>query len=185
MVYDSKPIDPEKTPKTEADQVNLWQQRISIAKKCHDDWVEESGAKRFCEEYKGKFDLYFMGRNRRIPVPPINEIFAYVQSDVATTYNRDPYITVNPKSGTVTGAKLWEVTLNYEWRELRTKEQIELEIIEKDLVGYAFHKVGHTVNSEGSGEQTKIISEKLYSTRVDWRDVFWNVGSRRPPYDCQ
>ena len=185
MVYDAATVDEAKKPKTEADDVGLWQQRLSIAKKAHDEWVDTSGAKRFCEEYKGKFDLAFMGRHGKIPVPPINEVFSYVQSDVAVTYNRDPYITVNPKAGTVRGAKLWEVWLNYQWRELRTKEELELEIIDKNLVGYAFHKVGHTVTSVGSEEQLKILSEKLYSTRVDWRDVFWNVGARRPPYDCQ
>ena len=185
MVYEATTIDAEKKPKTEAEEVGLWQQRISISKKCHDEWVESSGAKRFCEEYKGNFDLSFMGRKGKIKIPPINEVFAYVQSDVAQTYNRDPYITVNPRSGTVKGAKLWEVWLNYVWREHRTKEELELEIIDKDLAGYAFHKTGHSVDSVGTNEQLKIVSEKLYSTRVDWRDVLWNIGSRRPPYDCQ
>lgn len=165
-----------------------WQQRLAIAKKAHEEWVQESGAKRFCEEYRGDFKgtgVSFYRRGAKIPVPPINEVFAYVQSDVATTYNRDPYITVNPKAGTVKAAKLWEVWINAEWRRLSVKEEMELEIIDKDLVGYSFHKVGHTVNSVGSGETLKIVDEKLYSTRVDWRDVFWNVGARRPPYDCQ
>lgn len=179
---------PQKPPATESEEVNRWHQRISIAKKVHEDWVQESGAKRFCDEYKGDFKnsgVTFYRRGAKVPVPPINEVFAYVQSDVATTYNRDPYLTVNPKAGTVKAAKLWEVWINYEWRRLRVKEEMELEIIDKDLVGYAFHKVGSTVDSVGSGETLKILNERLYSTRVDWRDVFWNIGSRRPPYDCQ
>lgn len=187
MVYDAPVVDTKGNQKSEAEQVGLWQQRISISKKCHDDWVTSSGAKRFCEEYKGDFSnagVNFYRRGTKVPVPPINEVFAYVQTDIAQTYNRDPYLTVNPKAGTVKGAKLWEVWLNYEWRELKTKEELELEIIDKDLVGYAFHKVGHTVNSEGSGEELKILSESIYSTRVDWRDMFWNLGARRPPKDC-
>jgi len=185
MVYEMTPTEDKKTPKTEAESVALWQQRLSIARKSLDEWVDESGAKRFCDEYKGKFDLNLLGRNRKIEVPPINEVFSYVQTDIAQTYTRDPYITVNPKAGTVKSAKIWEAWMNYQWRELKTKEEMELEIIDKDLVGYAFHKVGHTVNSIGSDEQLKIISQKLYSTRVDWRDMLWNVGSRRPPFDCQ
>lgn len=182
-------IDAEKKPKTEAEEVALWQQRISIARKEHDDWATSSGAKRFCNEYKGDFSdngkVFFYSRGKKFEVPPINEIFAYVQADIAQTYNRDPYITVNPKAGSVKAAKIREVWLNYDWRELKIKEEMELEVIDKDLVGYAWHKVGHAVQSVGSGDQTKILSQQLYSTRVDWRDVLWNIGSRRPPFDCQ
>lgn len=170
---------------SEAKEVKLWHERISMAKKAKDAWSDQSGAKRFEAEYKGKFDISFQGSRGKIPVPPINEVFAYVQSDIASTYNRDPYISVNPKAGTVKGAKLWEAWINYEWRELQTKEELELEIIDKDLVGSAWHKVGHAVSSIGTGEKLKILSEKLYSMRVDWKDVYWNIGSRRPPKDCQ
>lgn len=184
MVYEMTPTDEKKQPKTEAESVALWQQRISIARKAHDEWVQESGAQRFCDEYKGKFD--FTTRRIKQPVQPINEVFSYVQTDIAQTYNRDPYITVNPKpGGTVKSAKIWETWINYQWRELKTKEEMELEIIDKDLIGFAWHKVGHTVQSVGSDEQLKIISQSLYSTRVDWRDILWNIGSRRPPMDCQ
>ena len=170
---------------TKSKEVSLWHERIGNAKKSQENWADESGATRFEKEYKGKFDIVFHARNKKVPIPPINEVFSYVQADVATTYNRDPYITVNPKAGTVLGAKLREVKLNYWWRELKTKEEIECEIIDKDLVGYAWHKVGYAVNSIGTGEQLKIASEKLYSMRLDWRDVLWNIGSMRPPMDCQ
>lgn len=187
MVYETvvEPTEDKKAPKTLEEEVARWQQRVSIAKKCHDEWVDESGAKRFCDEYKGKFNIFFQSRKKPIPVPPVNDVFAYVQSDIAAMYNRDPYISVVPKAGTVLGAKLREVWLNYEWRELKIKEELELEIIDKDLVGYAIHKDGHTVQSVGTGEQLKILDQSLYSMRVDWRDIFWNVGARRPPYDCQ
>lgn len=162
-----------------------WTDRITIAKKEAEDWEQKSGARRFCDEYNGKFDsVAFYGAKGMIPVPPINEVFAYVQADIASTNNRDPYLSVNPKTGTVQGAKLWEVALNQEWRTLRTKEELELEIIDKDLVGFGWHKVGIGIESEGEGDQLKILKEGLYSMRVDWRDVIWNIGSRRPPKDC-
>lgn len=162
-----------------------WMDRITIAKKSHEQWEQDSGAKRFVDEYNGKFDgVAFYGLKGQIPVPPINEVFAYVQSDIAATNNRDPYISVNPKTGTVQMAKLLEVALNQEWRTLRTKEELELEIIDKDLVGFGWHKVGMGIESEGDGDQLKIVKEGLYSMRVDWKDVVWNIGSRRPPKDC-
>jgi len=160
-----------KVTKGEAKEVSLWHERISIAKKDQERWNEDSGAKRFIKEYEGDYGIVFHSRNKKVPIPPINEVFSYVQSDIATTFNRDPYLSVNPKAGTVKGAKLWEAILNYYWRHLKTKEEIEYEIIEKDLVGYGWHKVGKT--SDG----------KLYSNYLCYKDVLWNVGSKRPPVD--
>lgn len=169
----------------EAKEVSLWQERISMAKRDQGRWADESGAEKFIREYSGDYGIVFHMRNRNVPIPPINEVFAYVQSDIATTYNRDPYITVNAKAGTTKGAALWEVILNYNWRELKTKEELEYEIIDKDLVGYGFHKVGYAVNSIGKDETLKIDGEKLYSAWLSWRDVIWNIGSKRPPIDSR
>ena len=167
-------------------EVGLWHERISISKKSQESWSEDSGVNRFIKEYKGEYGISLKTRNGSVKVPPINEVFAYTQNDVASTYNRDPYISVNPKStGSILGAKLREARLNYWWRELKIKEEIEYEIIDKDLAGLAWHKVGYAVNSVGTGEQLKIEDERLYSMWVDWKDVFWNVGSQRPPKDCQ
>lgn len=175
----------ERVPKSEAKEVALWQERIGMAKKAHDTWSDESGAKRFIREYKGHYDIVFHTRNRKVPIPPINEVFSYVQSDIATTYNRDPYITVNATAGSVRGAAFWETILNYYWRELKQKDELEYEIIDKDLVGFGWHKVGWAVQSIGSGEKLKIENEKLYSNYLGWKDVLWNIGSKRPPKDCE
>lgn len=171
--------------KTTKDRANLWHERVSIAKQSCEDWAENSGAKRFLKEYKGDYGITFKTRTASVQVPAINEVFAYVQADVATTYNRDPYITVNAKSGTTQGAALWEVILNYYWRELQTKEEIEYEIIEKDLVGFAWHKVGYAVDSYIEQDQLKIKNENLYSNYLCWKDVVWNIGATRVPKDCQ
>lgn len=165
----------ESTPKqSESKDVGLWHERIDIAKKAQEQWAKESRVDKFIKEYKGKFELRFGTSRGDIDVPPINEVFAYVQSDLATTYNRDPYIAVNPKAGSPRGAAFWEVILNYYWRELKTKDEIEFAIIDKDLVGYAWHKVGYNPDI-GS----------IYSNWINWKDVFWNVGSKRAPNDCQ
>lgn len=173
-----------KDPKTPQESVKLWHERVSIARQGNEDWARTSGADRFTEEYNGKFSIFFNGLKGQIPVPPINEIFAYVQSDLATTYNRDPYLSVNPKAGTVKGAKLWETIINYYWRHLKTKSEVEPELIDKDLVGYGMHKTGWEVESEGAQEEMRIVKEGLYSARVDWKDIVWNFGAKKPPYDC-
>jgi hypothetical protein len=155
-----------------AKDVALWLERIQITSKAQNDWADQSGAKRFIKEYKGDYGIMFHTRLKKVPIPPINEVFAYVQSDIAMTYNRDPYISVNAEAGTTKGAALWEVILNYYWRKLEIKEEIEHEIIDKDLVGYGWHKVGMT--SDG----------KLYSNWLKWDDVVWNLNAKRPPVDC-
>lgn len=161
-----------KVSKDEQKEVGLWHERISITKKEQEQWAGDSGAKRFLKEYEGDYGIVFFARNRQVPIPPINEVFSYVQSDIATTFNRDPYIEVNAEAGTTKGAALWEVILNYYWRVLKIKEEIEYEIIEKDLVGYGWHKTGS--NKDG----------KPYSNYVCWDEVLWNIGSKRPPVDC-
>lgn len=168
---------------SEAKAVALDQERISIAKKDQERWADESGAKRFVKEYEGDYGIVFHGRKQRFKVPPINEVFSYVQADISSTYNRDPYITVNAEAGTPKGAALWEVIINYQWRKLRIKEEIEFEIIDKDVVGHAWHKTGNAVYSVGSGDQLK-VDQKLYSRWMDWKDVVWNIGATRPPDDC-
>lgn len=170
---------------TEKQQVSLWHERIKIAKKAQEDWAQKSGADRFIEEYNGKFKaVVFHTSKGDIPVPPINEVFSYCQADLANTYNRDPHISVNPKAGTVKAAKLWEVILNYWWRKLKSKNEIEPEIIDKNLVGYAFHKVGTEPLAGEDGEVVDTRDTGLYSKRVNWRDLVWNVGAKNPPDDC-
>lgn len=175
----------ESRSKAESKEVGLWMERIDLGKKELERFAEDSGANRFVKEYRGDFGLVFQGRTRKIPVPPINEVFAYVQADIATTYNRDPYITVNATAGTPKGAALWETIVNYWWRKLNSKEELEYEILDKDLIGYAWHKVGHNVSSIGKDDALEIKEERLFSNWVNWRDVIWNIGAKRPPHDCQ
>lgn len=174
----------ENEPMTEAQHVALWHERIKIAKKCQEDWARNSGADRFIEEYNGKFkSVVFHTSKGDIPVPPINEVFSYCQADLSNTYNRDPHISVNAKAGTTKAAKLWEVILNYWWRKLKSKNEIEPEIIDKNLVGYAFHKVGAEPLAGDDGQPLDARETGLYSKRVNWRDLLWNIGSKNPPED--
>lgn len=172
-----------KPPKTLPEEVQRWQERISLAKKDLETWSESSGAKRFLKEYEGDYGVVLW---RNIKAPAINEVYAYVESSVANLYFRDPYIAVNPKkSGSIAGAAIWEAWMNYQWREMKTKEEIELEIKDCELVGFGWHKTGMAIESEGTGETLKIMKQDMYSSRLSWRDVYFNLNSVRPPYDCQ
>lgn len=157
-------------------QVKRWHDRIATAKKWRDRKAQEYGWERFISEYKGNYDVVLGTNERRFKAPPINQVFAMVQTDIAYLYFRDPYITLRPtKAATVKGAAILEAAVNYYWRTLNQKEEVESQLIDADIVGHAWNKDGYYVKNGGE--------EGMYSMKVSWRDIVFNVGSRRPPYD--
>jgi hypothetical protein len=161
-------------------QVNRWQDRINVSRKWRDSVAEENRWNTFLDELKGKYDVV-LGNTY---VPPINEMFAYKDSILSNLFYRDPYIAVNPKrNASIEGAYILEAAVNYYWRELKIKEEIELQITDVLFVGHAWNKVGMNVKTSGSGEQLKLEKDQLFSTRVSWRDMFMNVGCQKPPKD--
>ncbi len=172
------------TPKklTVPQKISRWHERIQTALKYRDRVSDEQGWERFLEEYEGNYDVVL----GNIACPPINEVYSYVQSSISGLYHRDPYLAVNPRKGsTIKAAKLLEVGVNYYWRILRNKQEIELEIVDAELPGHAWHKTGSTVELTGTPEDPSIKSESLYSMRVSWKDIVFSLGSRRPPEDCR
>lgn len=170
--------------RSQKDIVSEWQDKITTAKRFRDRKAEEFGWERFIKEYKGKYDVSLGSRRARISVPPLNHVFSYVQSDIASMYFRDPYITVVPgKRGEAKRAALWEVALNYYWRALKIKREIKSQMVDADLVGHAWNKDGYYLETEGDEEDFKIKSEQLYSMKVSWRDVVFNVSSINAPVD--
>lgn len=156
--------------------VKQWQDRIATARKWRDRKAQEYGWERFISEYKGNYDVFLGSGENKFKAPPINQVFAMVQTDISYLYFRDPYITLRPtKSATAKGAAILEAAINYYWRTLNQKEEIESQLIDADLVGHAWNKDGYYFHGKDD--------EGLYSMKVSWRDVIFNVGSRRPPYD--
>jgi hypothetical protein len=156
--------------------------QINIARKYRDRILDDMGVQRFVKEYGGEYDV----RLGNVVVPPINEVWAYVQTLISVIYAKDPYIAVNAqKNGTIKGAALLETAVNYYQRVLRSKEEYELEIMDTILAGHAWHKTGISVKTVDVSGDRKIASEKFYSNRLSYRDVVFNIGSIRPPYDCQ
>lgn len=167
---------------SELSEVRRKLDRIQVAKKYRDRVLEDLGVDRFIEEYNGVYNVTVSG----VPVPPINEVYAFVQTSLANLFNKDPYITVNPqKTSSIKGAAILEVVCNYYKRLLRTKEEFELELMDCLLAGHAWHKTGIKVETIGTGVDTKIKSESFYSNRVPFKDIVFNIGSQRPPLDCR
>lgn len=174
-------VDTDQKPKNEKEEVKQWLDRVTIARRYRDRVQDELGVSRFVKQYLGTYDV----RLGNIMVPAINDVFAYTQALIAGLYNKEPYIAVNArKTGTVKGAHILEVAVNYYWRELKIKEENELELMDVTLAGDAWHKTAYLAQSIGTGETLKLKSEKIYSNRVSYKDIVYNIGSRKAPKDC-
>lgn len=168
-------------PKKEKDKVRFWLDRVQIAKMKRDQVHQDLGVERFLKEYQGEYEVT-LGRMR---VPPIGEVYAYVQSLIALLINRNPHIAVNANvRGSIQGAIIFEELVNYFFRELDNKEEISDELIDVALAGSGWHKVGVVAKTEGRGDVLKDMRDILYSMRVSFRDMVWNIGARKAPDDC-
>lgn len=164
----------------EARQVQKWQDRVSVSRKWRDQVADENNWERYLDELNGKYDVV-LGNTQ---VPPINEMFAYKDATLANLFYQDPYIAVSAKKdATIESAVILEAAINYYWRELKIKEDIEQEITDALFVGHAWNKVGVNVKTSGSGDQLRIEKDQLFANRVSWRDMFMNVGCQKPPRD--
>jgi hypothetical protein len=164
----------------ESQQVARWQDRLAISRKFLDTTSEQNNWRTYQEELKGKYDVVL----GNIQVPPINEIFAYRDASVANLYYRDPFIAINPKKdATIAGAYILEAGVNHLWKELKLKEDVELEISDTILVGHSWNKVGNNTKTAGSGNNLQIVEDSIYANRVSWQDMLMNVGCKRPTRD--
>jgi hypothetical protein len=164
----------------EAKEVQKWQDRISVSRKWRDQVSSENNWEKLLDQLDGKFDVV-LGNT---PVPPINEMFAYKDATLANLFYRDPYIAVNAKKdASIEASYILEAAVNYYWRELKIKEEIELQITDALFIGHAWNKVGVDVKTSGSGDQLKLEKDALFSNRVSWRDMFMNVGCQKPTKD--
>lgn len=160
--------------------LSLWSDRISMGKRHKAQVVEQNNWNTYIDQFKGIYDIK-MGR---IAIPPINEIYAYCQSTKANLFQNNPYLACNAKkTGTVEGSYLWEAILNNDWQEMKLNGEVELEIDDAILVGHGWNKVGNNVKTSGSDNNLRLDSEKLFSNRVSWRDMLFNIGTRRMMVD--
>lgn len=128
---------------SEKQEVRHWLSAIKRTEEWRDKTETFTAAKRIVDEYKGKWDWLAQGIS--IALIPINLVFAYVKTETARLYFKDPWITVNAKRVEDMGAaKIAEQIINYIWKQLDLKRQIKLALLDALLVGHGWIKVGYT-----------------------------------------
>jgi hypothetical protein len=145
MPSDDRKIGTAETPDAgkESSEVEHWLSALKRSEDWRDQTRTFTDAKRFVDEYKGKWDWVAQGVT--IPLVPINLVFAYVKTEIARLYFRDPWITVNAKRTEDLGAaQMAEQIVNYTWGELDLKRQIKLALLDALLAGHGWIKVGYT-----------------------------------------
>lgn len=148
------------------------------------DW--ESSVKEFHGDFElGKFGL------TDIYIPPLNFIFAYVQSEVPSLYIRDPHIKVNAKNEkSIASAKIIEKAVNYLWRHNRLKRENSKNVQDGLLVGHSWFKTGYagefgTVEEANGNTYEFVEKDNFFGYRVPWDAVLFSPDSLDPPYDCR
>lgn len=170
-------------PESEKKEVESWLRTLSKAEQLRDQHAKKAGWTRYVEEFKNEWG--FLQKSVSIPIIPINLIYAYVKTEIARLYFKDPWITVNPKRVEDIGAsQIAEQILNYVWGDLSLKQEIKKCLLEAILVGHSYLKVGYaatfgTVESQpkdepkrGPGRPPKKVSEIETSEFIKSENVF-------------
>lgn len=198
-----QPVGLSETPNqgTEESETGAWLRTIDNTVRWRDSIGARGGWKRFIDEYKNNWD--FLQSMVNIPLVPLNLIFAYVKTEIARLYFKDPWITVNAKRVEDIGAaQIAEQIINYTWNELKLKEQMKLALLETLLVGHAWIKVGYvaefgTVESQPKDDVPKrgrpaakkvaevdtneyLKSENVFAYYVPYTDVIFDPSATFP-----
>lgn len=178
-------------------QVKEWQGVIARCSLLLEEKSRKEGWDRVIKEYKG--DWTHIQSNLSIPLIPLNLIFAYCKTEISRLYFRDPWISVNPKRMEDLGAaRIAEQLLNYVWSEIDLKRQFKLAILDAELVGHGWIKVGYTAQFgtveskpvEKAGNAKKepdldtneyVKSENVFGYHIPWNDVLFDPSAVWPP----
>lgn len=197
-------VGPAETPDagdSEAEEVKSWLKTINFTERWRDQISSKMGWKRFTDEFKGDWD--WLKNSVKIPLVPINLVYAYTKTEIARLYFRDPWITVNPKRKEDIGAaQIAEQVINYMWGELNLKQEIKQALTEAILVGHSWIKMGYvaemgTVESRpaepkqrGPGRPKKeqavvdtneyLKSENCFAYYVPYKDVIFDPSATYP-----
>lgn len=177
-----------------ADSATDWQKIISETLQWRQQIESQERWMEFIDEYKNKWD--HITSRVKIPILPLNLVYAYVKTEIARLYFQDPYIAVNPKRPQDIGAAaISEQLINYYWKELELKREIKRAQIDAHLVGHAWMKIGYTADFSPAeydvqkGKEVElnefITNENIFAYRVSWKDVLFSPDSLNPPYDSR
>lgn len=182
---------------TETSEVKSWLKTLSSTEQWRNSISEKAGWTRYIEEFKNEWG--HLQKSVSIPIIPINLIYAYVKTEIARLYFRDPWITVNPKRVEDIGSsQIAEQIINYVWSELSLKNEVKRTILEALLVGHSYVKVGYvaefgTVESQPKerkpGRPPKkrevetseyIKSENVFAYHVPYDEVLFDPSATFP-----
>lgn len=169
-----------------------WMKRINRAKKFRDQVKDKQHWDQIQEEYEGEYKI----AGTTIKYPPINIVFGYVDTGISKLYFKDPYISVNAKSGKyVNRAPLVEKVINYLVRELGIKKEIEKVLRDTLMVGHGWLKFGYSgeiqEEEQKEGQTSEEINEfikdgEAFVIHVPYEDILFDVTlCKDPPYDCR
>lgn len=204
MTESDDKVGPAETPdpaESEEQEVKSWLRTINFTEKWRDQISSKMGWKRFTDEYKGDWD--WLKNSVKIPLVPINLVYAYTKTEIARLYFRDPWITVNAKRQEDIGAaQIAEQVINYMWGQLNLKSEVKQALTEAILVGHSWIKVGYvaefgTVESKPPADQKKgpgrpkkeqavidtneyLKSENCFAYYVPYKDVLFDPSATFP-----
>lgn len=169
-----------------------WMKRINRAKKFRDQVKDKQHWDQIQDEYEGDYKI----AGSTIKYPPINIVFGYVDTGISKLYFKDPYISVNAKSGKyVNRAPLVEKVINYLVRELGIKKELEKVLRDTLMVGHGWLKFGYSgeiqEEEQKEGQTAEEINEfikdgEVFVIHVPYEDVLFDVTlCKDPPYDCR
>lgn len=178
-----------KQPKDVRGTIDSWLKKINRSKALMEKVAADYNWKDIIDEYHGKYNWSRWGLSD-IYIPPLNLIFAYVQTELPALMLRDPHIKVNPKNEeSINAAKIMEKAINYIWKHHRIKRENTKNITDALLVGYTWFKTGYSgdfgVAEDSNGNRYEFIDkEDFFGYRIPWDCVFFNPDALDPPYDC-
>jgi len=110
-----------KKPKTKAQQIARWLERIAHGEAVREDFAEKFGYHRSQRMYQNDFhqiESFISG----VPLIPINEVYSFTKAFIPSVFARNPHIAVAPKGAkAIAAAKILELSTNSYWRDLRLK----------------------------------------------------------------
>src|SRR3972149_5071590 len=160
---------------------NHWLNRIQYAENVKKDADDKYGYSRAIKQYQGDFLNSMPSFLRDTPIIPINEVYAFAKTFVASVYSRDPHISFNPQGKqSIASSKLLELAVNAYWRELRIKNQIKRCLLDAIFAeGWlkmgASAVFGEITPEEGAPpvEANEYIRDgEIFATRVSWRHIY-------------
>ncbi len=166
--------------------VEQWHEELSAAERIKKEYRDIYRWDVFVDQYKGFWNL------PTHEIPPLNFVFSWLKTELASLYVRDPHMEVTPlKRTTIEQALLKELALADIWRRKRFKKEVKKAIVDGKLVGHGWFKVGYNgefetmVDSEGNQLDT-IKQDDFFGYRIPWTDVLFDSHrSVDAPFDCQ